>query len=286
MRSRAALLLLSIALLSSAYAQDTVQVYKGWNIIGSVKAGAVPDVLTTIPGGIITTSLYGYNPEAGYQSADTLGKGSGYWVKVSSDGVIIFNSSGECGVKRVVYGGISYGTVRIGSQCWLGENLNVGTMIAGATPQTDNATLEKYCYNDDPVNCGVYGGLYVWDEAMQYTITQGAKGICPTGWHIPTLGEFETLQSTVGDDGNAIKQGGVGTDPGLGTNTTGFSALLGGNSFTGSFIYLGSRTVFWSTTETTSPYVNCPYLDYGTNIIAFQPLYSKLNGFSVRCLEE
>ena len=62
----------------------------------------------------------------------------------------------------------------------------MGTMINGISNQTNNDTLEKYCYNDDTANCSIYGGLYQWNEAMQYVTTSGAQGICPTGWHIPT----------------------------------------------------------------------------------------------------
>src|SRR5680860_230004 len=40
----------------------------------------------------------------------------------------------------------------IGTQVWAKANLNVGTRIAGATAQTNNATLEKYCYNDTESN--------------------------------------------------------------------------------------------------------------------------------------
>ncbi|MDK2899323.1 MAG: hypothetical protein PWQ10_510, partial [Patescibacteria group bacterium] len=61
----------------------------------------------------------------------------------------------------------------IGTQTWAKKNLNVGTKIAGTTEQTNNSTIEKYCYNNDEANCTTYGALYQWDEAMQYTNTEG-----------------------------------------------------------------------------------------------------------------
>ncbi|MDK2899267.1 MAG: hypothetical protein PWQ10_454, partial [Patescibacteria group bacterium] len=73
----------------------------------------------------------------------------------------------------------------IGNQTWSKTNLNIGTMITGATNQTNNSIIEKYCYNNTESNCTTYGALYQWDEAMQYTNTEGAQGICPTGSHIP-----------------------------------------------------------------------------------------------------
>ncbi|MCK5838660.1 MAG: hypothetical protein KAG99_02370, partial [Bacteroidales bacterium] len=86
----------------------------------------------------------------------------------------------------MLYEGQTYSIVAIGTQCWMAENLNVGTRIDGVDEQTDNPTLEKYCYNDLESNCDIYGGLYQWNEMMQYVTTEGAQGICPSGWHIPT----------------------------------------------------------------------------------------------------
>ncbi|MBK7631804.1 MAG: hypothetical protein IPJ23_14080 [Ignavibacteriales bacterium] len=89
-----------------------------------------------------------------------------------------------CG-QDIIYEGKTYGTVLIGTQCWMKENLNVGTMIQGNSNQSNNGVKEKYCYNNDTANCSIYGGLYQWNEAMQYVTTEGARGICPEGW-IPT----------------------------------------------------------------------------------------------------
>ena len=96
--------------------------------------------------------------------------------------------------------------MQIGNQCWLKENLDVGTMVEGSQNQGGhNGVIEKYCYNDDPSNCQTYGGLYQWHEAMQSSTTPAVQGICPPGWHIPTLAELETLKNEVEGDGNALK---------------------------------------------------------------------------------
>jgi len=87
----------------------------------------------------------------------------------------------------------SYATVQIGSQCWMQENLNIGTIKSDAATTTDNGIIEKYCYDDDDSNCGIYGGLYQWNEAMNYVETESAQGICPSGWHIPTDAEWTEL---------------------------------------------------------------------------------------------
>jgi uncharacterized protein (TIGR02145 family) len=285
-------LTLLVGLISPVSAQDTVQVKTGWNIIGSVKAGAVPDVLSTIPDSIITTSFYGYAPSVGYQSTNTLGKGLGYWVKVKSDGIIIFHTSGNpdaCGVKRVDYGGISYGTVQIGGQCWLKENLNVGARIGGYENQSDNGMIEKYCYNNDPAHCIAYGGLYQWNEAMQYVTTEGTRGICPPGWHIPTIADFGALSASVGGDANALKAVGQGIGPGggAGTNTSGFSAMLVGYRayIDSSFIFTGEISYFWSSTEYSVNFAYGRRL-YSTNSVFLTMGYFDDYAYSVRCVED
>jgi len=93
----------------------------------------------------------------------------------------------------VDYEGQLYNTVQIFSQCWLKENLNVGTKITGYHDMTNNGILEKYCYNNSTDHCTQYGGLYQWLEVMQYVTVQGSRGICPIGWHIPTDEEFKIL---------------------------------------------------------------------------------------------
>jgi len=193
-------------------------------------------------------------------------------------------TNGHC-PSRVVYGGKSYNTIKIGMQCWLKENLDVGTMIAGTTEQSNNSTLEKYCYDNDTANCSTYGGFYEWNEAMQYTTSSDAQGICPTGWHIPTNGEFQTLQTTVGNDGNALKAVGQDTGGGAGTNTSGFFALLSGYRLNlGYFLNVGYYTTFWSSTEYDATYVYYLALYYNNSYIYFN-IYNKAYGFSVRCLE-
>ncbi len=187
----------------------------------------------------------------------------------------------ECGVATVSYSGKTYNTVQIGNQCWLKENLDVGTRIDGSLNQTNNGgsnEIEKYCYDDDDANCTTYGGLYQWNEAMQYVTTEGTQGICPSGWHIPTLAEFTTLKSEVSDDGNALKAGG--------TNTSGFSALLAGNrNDNGLFGGLEGIAYFWSSTEYDEPSVYNLHLTGNNSSITLSE-NQKINGFSVRCLKD
>ncbi len=189
------------------------------------------------------------------------------------------------GTPTVTYAGKTYNTVQIGTQCWLKENLDVGTMVTGNTNQTDNGTIEKYCYDDDPANCSTYGGLYQWNETMQYSTTAGSQGVCPPGWHIPTYAELQTLKTYMGNDGNALKAIGQGAGGGAGTNTSGFSALLSGGRTTFQFFGLGSRTNLQSSTEYDATGEYNLYLIFNTIDIGLG-WSSKDNGYSVRCLKD
>ena len=199
------------------------------------------------------------------------------------DSMVIFN----CGTSKLNYGGKAYNTVLIGNQCWLKENLDLGTRIDGNQEPTNNSAIEKYCYNDDPANCTTYGGLYHWNEAMQYVTNEGAQGICPPGWHIPTLSEFETLKAAVNNNGNALKAIGQGGGGGAGTNTSGFSALLAGyrNYTGGNFSALGYHGRFWSSTGSDASNAYSLLLFSSDGSINLHSNY-KNYGFSVRCIKD
>jgi uncharacterized protein (TIGR02145 family) len=208
------------------------------------------------------------------------------------------------GIPTVIYAGQTYHTVQIGSQCWLRENLNVGTMIDSTKDQTNNNIIEKYCYNNNTNNCSSYGGLYQWAEAVQYqngatdttspnpAFTGNVQGICPSGWHIPSEAEYQTLITAVNNNGNALKAVGQGLAQygatGGGTNTSGFSALLAGDRYDKSNFYnLGIITFFWSSTEYYTYFAyDVDLYNNNSSIIWFNNYFSKEDGFSVRCLKD
>ncbi|MBI3195180.1 MAG: hypothetical protein HYZ34_12060 [Ignavibacteriae bacterium] len=218
-----------------------------------------------------------------------------YWKVIAKDNqgnftegeVWSFTTAGPCpGIPTVTYEGKTYNTIQIGTHCWLKENLDVGTRINGTANQTNNSTIEKYCYNNDPAQCNTYGGLYQWNEAMQYGTIPGAQGICPTGWHIPTLAELQTLSSTVNYDANSLKAIGQGTGGGAGTNTSGFSALFSGNRyFDGGFYNIGEYTYFWSSTEngaTNGTILSLTNFDSNT----YFHYWRKDIGYCIRCIKD
>ncbi|MDK2899195.1 MAG: hypothetical protein PWQ10_382, partial [Patescibacteria group bacterium] len=178
--------------------------------------------------------------------------------------------------------------IAVGNQLWAKTNLNVGTMVTGVTEQTNNSTIEKYCYNNDEANCITYGGLYQWDEAMQYTTTEGTQGICPTGSHIPSDNDWKILEMQLGmtqeqadldnvsrgtDQGVQLKSGG---DSGLNILIASYREVSDGSFGSLSSAYL------WSSSESSSnAWVR--YLDGSLEgVVRYTDV--KDYGFSIRCL--
>lgn len=168
-----------------------------------------------------------------------------------------------------------YVAIPIGTQIWMAENLNVGTRINISTNgtevlnQTDNGTIEKYCYDDDPTNCNIYGGLYQLEEAMNYNTTESSQGICPAGWHIPSDTEWKLMEIYLGmsetdadllewdnrgtDEGDQLKEepceSNTGTE-GSGVNCaiTGFAGKLAGYSIGAQFLQMNQYGYFVTST--------------------------------------
>jgi len=201
------------------------------------------------------------------------------------------------GTPNVFYEGQYYKTVKIGAQCWFKENLNVGTMINGDQEMTDNGIIEKYCYDNSEANCDMYGGFYQWNEMMDYITTEGAQGICPEGWHLPTDAEWTALTTYLGGQsvaGGKMKSTRTAPDPhprwnspNIGaTNSSGFTALPGGERFVlGSFHGLSTFGYWWSSSEHSAS--NAWFRDMWDDAAdVARGFNSKSFGWSVRCVKD
>ena len=210
------------------------------------------------------------------------------------------------GTPTVEYEGQVYNTIQVFSQCWLKENLNVGTMIPGNQNQSNNGTIEKYCYNNERDSCAKYGGLYQWNEMMQYTTQQGVQGICPPGWHLPTDEEWKVLEGAVDsqygigdpewdisydyrgyDAGKNLKTTSGWIANGNGTDLFGLSGLPGGYLYSnGVFGDVGGYGYWWTSTEGSYDYAWGRLLGYGDPGVGRYSGGLKAYGFSVRCLRD
>lgn len=225
--------------------------------------------------------------------------------------MIVNQPQNACGgVSTVTHGGKTYNTVAIGTQCWLKENLNIGTRIDGIKDQTNNNIIEKYCYNNLETNCDIYGGLYQWAELVQYKNgatnstswnpipTSKIQGICPTGWHIPSYSEGAVLYKFISPIDSVYSAGGPMKETGLthwkspnggATNSTGFNAYGSGIRWdNGKFYYLLTDFEFWTSTQA-SPQTNISAYYRGATYggkWALNGQFYKKEGLSVRCIKD
>jgi uncharacterized protein (TIGR02145 family) len=179
-----------------------------------------------------------------------------------------------------------YGTVKIGTQWWMSQNLNF-------VPYDYNKDqVRKWCYmrwDYDPVDwCDIMGGLYNCYHATREDWYGEVRGICPAGWHMPSRKEWEILINNIGgwDQAERLLPGG-NTD--FNALYAGFAELkldTRGIEFM-SYQWLNYATYFWSFNKMSDP--NAPNA-WSLTLISgekkFFPGWSSMNSFySVRCVK-
>jgi len=187
-----------------------------------------------------------------------------------------------------------YGTVIIGNQCWFSQNMNIGERIDSDVFSTDNGVFEKYCYYDTDSTCNIHGGLYLWNEAMQYEILPESQGICPQGWHIPSDSDWHELFNMYGGIENAggpLKQAGdIQSGTGLwcdwntgATNESGFTAIPTG------YFYVGENfddwLTFWGFYKTSTTALRNQSFACGSELIQYTWSNFTQTG-AVRCIKD
>ncbi len=202
--------------------------------------------------------------------------------------------------------GIHYSAVRIGEQVWMSENLRyLPSVVAPTTLSLTAAHYYVYGYSGTSVtdaklnaNYSTYGVLYNWPAAMSgaassTTNPSHVRGVCPTGWHLPSVAEWTELTDFLGGITTAsgpLKETGTShwTTPNTGaTNTTGFTALPGGMvGGSGSFLSQYNNAYWWTSSEQAAT-VNANYrgMAYSSSSVT-ENVYSKRNGLSVRCIKD
>ena len=210
-------------------------------------------------------------------------------------------SFSECG-DPVSYQGYNYATVLIGDQCWFAENLrsenyeNGDAISAGlsnsAWENTSSGAVAEY--NEDASLLETYGRLYNW-----YAVDD-ARGLCPSGWHVPTDGEWMTMEMALGmSESEANDTGYRGTDQGTqmktdygwsgggnGTNSSGFSGLPGGyRDYFGHFDVAGSIGFWWSS-SLSGFYSSAMRSLHKSDVRVLRTASGHENGYSVRCIRD
>jgi uncharacterized protein (TIGR02145 family) len=290
-------------------ANKTLNLISGWNLIPVISTCpvSVVELFAGIDVAIVkeAAGLKLYWPVMEIATLQELLPMSAYFVFMNSSGAITFPECGwACGNPLVdTRDGQSYETVQIGSQCWMAENLNIGTRIDGGANQTNNGIIEKYCYDNSEAQCDIYGGLYQWSEMMAHVTVAGVTGICPEGWHIPTDEEWCILEQEVDpsitcnstgwrgiDGGGKLKEeGSPWFPPNTGaTNSSGFTALPGGFAQTGgTFAWKGVFGYWWTSSQfdATTAWQRDLYNEVA-QIRRLAASSNKLSGYSVRCLKD
>ena len=241
-------------------------------------------------------------------------------LSASQDSLYLCNSSlwitkiefvGEYGTLTDERDSKTYKTVTIGTQTWMAENLNYSDSVGYPGMKKKN-----WCYKNSLDSCAKYGRLYTWSAAMDSagtfssrgkgcgrgktcSPTYPVRGICPSGWHLPTWAEFKTLFTNVGGKstagvedestaGKMLKSTSGWKSNGNGTDAFGFSAPPAGGYGGGSFFDDGSKAYFWSSTEYGGDDYDYAYYMhlYCNNELARLDIRTKTPGFSVRCLRD
>ena len=207
---------------------------------------------------------------------------------------ILFNLKHEYGVVKDEEEH-EYMTIQIANQTWMAENLRAtkyrnGDDIALSSRELKDISKEdapkyQWSYDGDDKNIESYGRLYTW------FIVDDSRGICPTGWHLPTDSEWSELINVVdGDSKAAIKLRESGSQHWMKskvetTNESGFTALPGGfRDAKGTFFVNGFNGYWWST----KGYVKMEFNKTTFSLSALVGTQEKIkkNGLSVRCLKD
>ena len=186
------------------------------------------------------------------------------------------------GIPTINYGGQTYNTIQILSQCWLKENLNY---------ETENS----WCFNNSSYYCDNFGRLYLWEASLN---------VCPAGWHLPTDDEWRVLEGVVDsqygildpvwdlagswrgfDPGYNLKSETGWHQNGNGVDLYGFTAYPGGYMYNGLFMGPSSESGFWSSSEYDASTAWNRYNSFSQDEI-FRFHFDKNFGFYVRCLKD
>ena len=179
---------------------------------------------------------------------------------------------------------------KIGNRTWMLENLNID-VGEGST-----------CYEGKSANCDKYGRLYTWAAAMDIDSKYNEqlwgesdvrhKGICPTGWHIPSNDDWDDLVNYVEDENGCddcaakyLKSKSGWNSGGNGNDKYEFSALPGGYGGFGYFYGVGNVGGWWSATEYSSDIASYRTMGYSRENILWVSS-SKYGLFSVRCVQD
>jgi uncharacterized protein (TIGR02145 family) len=207
-----------------------------------------------------------------------------------------------------------YATVLIDQQCWFAENLRT-TFYQNGDSILTNQSLEQWQYGDVHMQgiCAVYGegsmpcyddspevdacdsdtSLQVFGRYYNWWAVSDERNLCPSGWHVANVVEWNQLIETIGGfsvAGSALKSTSTWDGLGNGSNSSGFNVVaagtfnLWGNANSG---HAGRRANFWTSSTYNNGGNGAEYMTLSHTSAAVESYgHGKSAGFSVRCLKD
>jgi uncharacterized protein (TIGR02145 family) len=217
-----------------------------------------------------------------------------------NDGSCTYPGPAQCGgLSTVTFDGHTYALVGIGTQCWFAENLRSDTYLNGDEipgnlnhyQWTSTTTGAQAVFNSDDTYVGLTGRLYNW-----YAVND-ARGLCPSGFHVPSDGDWIALEVALGINlDEAVALGWRGTNQGAqlkssntdipgwdGSNASGFSAVPSEARDGNYGHYTTGYSGIWTSTPTIQ-YAWSRLLVTGMDGISRYDSDSRRTGFAVRCV--
>jgi uncharacterized protein (TIGR02145 family) len=204
------------------------------------------------------------------------------------------------GTKIIDLDGNIYGTVKIGTQVWMAENLrttryNDGSPIPEVTDnyQWGRTADGAYCwYNNDSAAYDIpYGKLYNFFAVYNIVNRVPFEKLCPSGWHVPREAEWSVLINYLGGPnsaGSKLKETGTAhwASPNRdATNETGFTALPGGCR-NPNFRDINRDGYYWGSTKDKGGRGAFGIILHNTSGTIEQHYFDSETGFSVRCIKD
>ena len=191
-----------------------------------------------------------------------------------------------------------YKWVKIGEQVWMAENLNHNVVGSKCGTSTEREYGIGYKLSDTNTTiCDTYGRLYNRATAMSLPdncnssscasqLSAKHSGVCPSGWHIPSIAEWSYLVLDGINSGTRLKSTSGWNGSGNGTDDYGFSALPGGEGSSGGGFYdVGDSGYWWTSMENGNNYGLCKLMLYRITPVG-DCSGPKSDLRSVRCLQD
>lgn len=209
--------------------------------------------------------------------------------------------------------GKTYKTVVIGNQEWMAENLYYDY------PVYVGDSVSSTCKLSSPIFCNPIGIYYGWAKVIgankedncnenECEMPEGdVQGLCPDGWHLPSVNEYRTLLYAVGGScdavrytshnrpiedwyqiSNKLKADSGWSNAGLmsdGDNRYGFSALPSGRVSRSGDNENTSYAIFLTSTQFDDKYIYTVWLYGGGSTGAIHADYPKSSSYMVRCVK-